>query len=41
MYLCGFGSKADFCLYYEAVDLILKMSSVSPGCELDDQAHLC
>lgn len=43
--LCGldgaFGSKADFCLCYEAVVLILKMASFSPGCELDDQAYLC
>jgi hypothetical protein len=23
------------------VVLILKMSSLSPGCEFDDQAHLC
>lgn len=36
----GLVSKADFCLCNEAVVLILKMASVSPSCELDDQAHL-
>ena len=39
----GFGPKADFCLCYEAVDLILKMSFVSlsmfvRGCGFDTSA---